>query len=202
VAVTTPWGLAHKIGLFYEKYRRIKVDGRYRAFNRTGPEDASRNWPHYMRAAEVIWNHKTESHEEDKNRRIDPEEYIAAQFIGATKAVYPRPNNLYSKRAMKNWMAVNFMPRVRDTWEHNNMYLGIFMRRWNLTASEVVINPYWDWFAPWFRVVFLKEEDLCLYADEALQSLKSRSVRNLLEEVGEDVGELERRLHKAKETLT
>jgi hypothetical protein len=132
--------------------------------------------------------------------QIDPEEYVAAQFIGATRTVYPRPNNLYSRRALEAWQTVNFMPRLRDRWEHNNMYLGIFMRRFGMASSEVVINPFWDWFEPWFRVVFLKDEDLALYADAALKSLESQSVRELLEEVGEDVADLERRLRKAKET--
>lgn len=166
------------------------MDSRYCAFRQSGPPDASRNWVHFMRAADVIWEH-----------RMDPEEYVAAQFLVATKTVYPRPNNLYSKRAFENWQRVNFMPRLRDAWEHNNMYLRILMRRFRLTAAEVVMNPYWDWFAPWFRIVFLKEDDLPLFAEDGLKDLQSESVRRLLEEVGEDVVELERRLIIAKEKL-
>ena len=143
-----------------------------------------------MRAADVIWEHN-----------MDPEEYIAGQFLIATKTVYPRPNNLYSSRAFENWQRVNFMPRLRDAWEHNNMYLGILMRRFGLTAAQAVTNPYWDWFAPWFRIVFLNEDDLPLYAEAGLKSLESESVRRLLEEVGEDVPDLERRLRDAKEKL-
>ena len=167
------------------------MDGRYRAFG-NGPPDSSRNWVHFMRAADVIFEH----------RIVDPEEYVAAQFLLATKTVYPRPNNLYSKRAFENWQRVNFMPKIRDAWEHGNMYLGILMRRFGLTAAETVRNPYWDWFAPWFRVVFLAEEDLPLYAVEALKSLQSETVRRLLEEVGEDVAALEERLYHAKEKIT
>ena len=190
MSATTPWGLAHKVGLFYEMYRKLRVDGRYRAFKKNGPPDSSRNWVHFMRAADVLFAH-----------RIDPQEYVAAQFLLATKTVYPRPNNLYSKRAFENWQRVNFMPRVRDAWEHGNMYLGILMRRFGLTAAETVLNPYWDWFAPWFRVVFLKEEDLPLYAEAALKSLEIDAVRRLLEEVGEDVADLEQRLYRAKEKI-
>lgn len=190
MSVTTPWGLANKVGKFYEKYRRLRVDSRYRAFSKNLPPDSSRNWVHFMRAADVIHAH-----------RIDPQEYIAAQFLVVTKTVYPKPNNLYSKRAFENWQRVNFMPRVRDAWEHGNMYLSILMNRFGLTAAEAVKNPYWSWFAPWFRVVFLKEEDLPLYAEEALKSLKIDAVRRLLEEVGEDVVDLEQRLYRAKEKL-
>lgn len=187
---TTPWGLAHRIGQFYEKYRRKKVDSRYLGFPKNGPPDSSRNWVHYMRAADIVHEHK-----------IDPEEWVAAQFIGATRTVYPRPNNLYSARALEAWKRLNFMPRLRDAWEHNNMYLGLMMRRFGMSASEVVKNPYWGWFAPWFRIVFLEDEDLRLYADEGLRSLKSESVRRILEEVGEDVADLERRLRIAKGSL-
>ena len=187
---TTPWGLAHKVGLFYEKYRKLRVDSRYCAFRQNGPPDSSRNWVHFMRAADVIFEHN-----------MDPEEYVASQFVVATKTVYPRPTNLYSKRAFENWQRVNFMPRLQDAWEHNNMYLGILMRRFGLTASQVVMNPYWSWFAPWFRIVFLKDEDLPIYAKEGLAALESESVRRLLENVGEDVVELERRLYNAKETM-
>jgi hypothetical protein len=144
-----------------------------------------------MRAADIVHEHK-----------IDPEEWVAAQFIGATRTVYPRPNNLYSTRAFGAWQRLNFMPRLRDAWEHNNMYLGLMMRRFGMSASEVVKNPYWVWFAPWFRIVFLEDEDLRLYANEGLRSLKSESVRRILEEVGEDVADLERRLRIAKESLT
>lgn len=201
MSATTPWGLAHKVGKVYEKYRRIKVDRRYLAFPKNGPPDSSRNWVHFMRAADVLFEH----------RIVDPdsgypiyraEEYVASQFLLATKTVYPRPNNLYSKRAFENWQRVSFMPRLWDAWEHGNMYLGILMKRFGLTAAETVRNPYFDWFAPWFRVVFLNEEDLPLYAEEALKTLESESVCRLLEDVGEDVMALQERLCRAKEKIT
>lgn len=202
MSATTPWGLAHKVGKFYEKYRRLRVDSRYRAFSKNGPPDASRNWVHFMRAADVLFEHRIVDPDSIAHPVYRVEEYIAAQFLLATKTVYPRPNNLYSKCAFENWQRVNFMPRIRDAWEHGNMYLGIMMRRFGLSAAEVVRNPYWHWFAPWFRIVFLDEEDLPLYAEEALKSLQSETVRRLLEEVGEDVMDLEARLYRAKEKIT
>jgi len=164
-----------RIAGLYQKFRRAYISDGYYALPKSGDPSASRNWQHFTRAAAFL-----------QDNSASEKEWIAAQFVGATQAAYPRPNQLYSKAAAQKWKEYQGM--IQD-WDEaireQQDYLRQFSHRWKLEEKLMVLMTHMFPFRPWFVAVTADTEDLTSdMVKDALDELRSIDLTRALADAG------------------
>jgi hypothetical protein len=177
-----PYGVTFRMALAYEAKRQRVVSASYRAISKRTPE-ASRNWIHFQRAGAAMLECGCRSEEE----------WIDAQFVGASQADYPYPSNLYSKRARKRWGEYVDEASMAGRVRQQVQALENFQSRFPLPASDIVLSPIAD-YEPWFQAVHADSLPLIIAELAKAQLIGSTVLRREIDAAGFDVVELERKI--------
>lgn len=174
-----------RVAELYQKFRRAYIADSYYALPKAGDPSASRNWRHFERAAAYL-----------REQGASEKEWIAAQFVGCTKAAYPRPTELYCKSAERKWKEYQDM---RQDWgvavKEQEEYRDYYSKIWKLEPSLVVLMSHIFPFRPWFAAVTADVDDLPLdIVEDAREELRIGGLSKALVEAGYDVGEVKSQL--------
>ncbi len=181
-----PYGLTIRLAFAYQAARRLAVSSRYIAFRQGRDPREEKNFPHFERAAAMMKTCGCRSEEE----------WIDAQFVGANPHNYPRPNNLYSPRAARNWVELCETVSTPGEIEQQKSYLEHYLhKRPGATETDVVLDPFIT-FESWFRVYFATQVTPALAQDAARELSRSTALRNCIQEAGFDLEALELKIRQ------
>ena len=144
-----------------------------------------KNWVHFERAAMMMIASGCQ----------DEEEWVAAQFIGASITNYPYPNNLGTEAAAQKYIEFVDMANFDDSIKTQEGWVEYLRYTFpERSISEIVMDPYWS-FHSWFRIYHTDKEyprELALEAQRELH--RSTALRRSIEEAGYDLEALERKI--------
>jgi hypothetical protein len=128
-------------------------------------------------------------------------DWVDAQFIGATKVVYPRPSNLYSKRAIERWKEYsNFVTDFSGIIRSQQQVLAKYCAMWTLEPRLVVLFYCILPFKSWFIAAHADTEDIPLkVAEEAKAVIGGTKIREALVEAGYDPEDIEAKIDERLE---
>lgn len=181
-----PYGTTIRLAKAYEDARRQAVSPAYKAFRDGQDPLESGNWKHFERAAAMMIAAGCR----------DEEEWIKAQFLGASITDYPYPNNLYSERAVQRYIELCDTVGAPDDIRVQEQWLKRYRYKFpDLSVTEIVLDPGWA-FQSWFRVYHAESVTMpqALAASEDLR--RSTALRNAIVAAGYDLAGLEEKIHK------
>jgi hypothetical protein len=127
------------------------------------------------------------------------EEWIRAQFIGASITDYPYPNNLYSDRAAQRYLELTDMATVPGAIKVQQDWLYLFrFKSPHLTVTDIVLNPAFA-FESWFRVYYAERVTPDQAAEASRELHRSTALRNAIVAAGYDLVALELKISQTIE---
>lgn len=183
-APSPPYGTTIRLANAYEAARRHAVSPTYQALKSDRDPLEQKNFKHFERAAALMISCGCRSEEE----------WIRAQFIGASITTYPYPSNLYSERAAQKYLELADAATVPGAIKVQQDWLTLFtFKSPHLTVTDVVLNPAYA-FESWFRVYYAKQVTPAQAAEASKDLQRSTALRNSIVAAGYNLAALETKI--------
>lgn len=154
----------------YERVRARYTGKGYSVLGNGNPE-THRNWPHFVKATKAI-----------KSMGAHPVDWMNAQFSQTTSSTHPYPNQLATKAAKERYeesRTAADLPALYDTMVRT---LVMHMHNLDATAEEILSQPNFSSFYPWFRALHLSEVPEPWRTQTKRVLRRSKAVRELIME--------------------